>query len=205
MVIQLLQAHREFQIVTPRTLAAFRGSTLILPDVRVLGDDERDALRAQVSRGTRADRHRHGRDGLSLGACGVFRSAPGSAYLDASRRTSRRRSVGGRRDQGAPGSGGPRGRVAVGRDRHRASRTGSCTSSSRISRASSAGQNAVQTPQKGIRVSIPAAGTGKAWFLPFLGEAVEIQGQRQNGRLVFVLPDVQKGAVVWFDGDMSID
>jgi hypothetical protein len=30
------------------------------------------------------------------------------------------------------------------------------------------GQNAVQTPQKGIRVTIPAAGTGKAWFLPSL-------------------------------------
>ena len=51
MVILLLQAHREFQIVTPRTLAAFRGSTLILPDVRVLEDDERAALGAHVSRG----------------------------------------------------------------------------------------------------------------------------------------------------------
>ncbi len=44
-----------------------------------------------------------------------------------------------------------------------------------------AGQNAVQTPQKGIRVSLPAGGTGRAWFLPFLGEAVELDGQRQNG------------------------
>ena len=61
------------------------------------------------------------------------------------------------------------------------------------------GQNAVQTPQKGIRVSIPAAGTGKAWFLPFLGEAVAIQGERHDGEVVFVLPDVQKGAVVWFE------
>ena len=61
-------------------------------------------------------------------------------------------------------------------------------------------QNAVQTPEKGIRVSVSAAETGKAWFLPFLGEALEIQGQRQDGNLVFVLPDVQKGAVVWFEG-----
>ena len=62
-----------------------------------------------------------------------------------------------------------------------------------------AGQNALQTPQKGIRVSVPAADTGKAWFLPFLGEELELQGQRQDGNLVFVLPDVQKGAVVWFE------
>ena len=62
-----------------------------------------------------------------------------------------------------------------------------------------AGQNAVQRPQQGIRVSFAAAGRGKAWFLPFLGEAVPLQGQRQSGRLVFVLPEVQKGAVVWFE------
>jgi hypothetical protein len=68
-----------------------------------------------------------------------------------------------------------------------------------------AGQNAVQTPQKGIRVSLPAGGSGRGWFLPFLGEAVALHGQRQNDTLVFVLPEVQKGAVAWFDGDTSID
>jgi hypothetical protein len=63
-----------------------------------------------------------------------------------------------------------------------------------------AGQHAVQTPQKGIRVSLPAdGGTGRGWFLPFLGEPAELHGQRQNGTLVFVLPEVQKGAVVWFE------
>jgi hypothetical protein len=62
-----------------------------------------------------------------------------------------------------------------------------------------AGQSAVQRPQRGIRVSFAATGGAKAWFLPFLGESVALQGQRQNGRLVFVLPEVQKGAVVWLD------
>ena len=62
-----------------------------------------------------------------------------------------------------------------------------------------AGQNAVQTAEKGIRVSRAAASAGKAWFLPFLGEAQEVEGQRHDADLVFVLPDVQKGAVVWFE------
>ena len=61
------------------------------------------------------------------------------------------------------------------------------------------GQNAVQTPEQGIRITVPAASAGKAWFLPFLGEAQEVEGQRQDANLVFVLPDVQKGAVVWFE------
>ncbi len=36
----LLLSHREFQIVTPRTLSQFSGRVLILPDARCLGDDE---------------------------------------------------------------------------------------------------------------------------------------------------------------------
>ena len=35
-LILLMQKHLEFQIVTPRTLANFRGDTLILPDVRLM-------------------------------------------------------------------------------------------------------------------------------------------------------------------------
>jgi hypothetical protein len=61
------------------------------------------------------------------------------------------------------------------------------------------GQSAVQIPERGIRITVPAASAGKAWFLPFLGEAQEVEGQRQDANLVFVLPDVQKGAVVWFE------
>ena len=40
-LILLMQKHLEFQIVTPRTLADFRGETLVLPDVRVLGESEK--------------------------------------------------------------------------------------------------------------------------------------------------------------------
>jgi hypothetical protein len=38
MLLLLLQAHVQFQIVTPRTLSAFTSNTLVLPDVRVLND-----------------------------------------------------------------------------------------------------------------------------------------------------------------------
>jgi len=36
----MMQSHLEFQIVTPRTLARFRGRLLILPDARCIGDEE---------------------------------------------------------------------------------------------------------------------------------------------------------------------
>lgn len=51
-----------------------------------------------------------------------------------------------------------------------------------------------------VRVTVPAADTGKASFLPFLAEAQEVRGQREASKLVFTLADVQKGAVVWFEG-----
>src|ERR1700758_4084703 len=39
-LLLFLQTHIQFQIVTSRTLSAFAGSTLVLPDVRVLNDAE---------------------------------------------------------------------------------------------------------------------------------------------------------------------
>jgi hypothetical protein len=40
----LMNSHREFEIVTPRTLEAFRGEVLALPDARCLGEGELAAL-----------------------------------------------------------------------------------------------------------------------------------------------------------------
>ncbi|MEQ1353963.1 MAG: hypothetical protein ABLT11_08085, partial [Candidatus Acidiferrum sp.] len=52
-LLLLLQKHLELQVVTPRTLAAFRGSVLVLPNVSALGEEERSSLREFVSRGGR--------------------------------------------------------------------------------------------------------------------------------------------------------
>ena len=46
-----MQKHLEFQVVTPRTLAEFKGDTLILPDVRILSDSERSWLQQYVAAG----------------------------------------------------------------------------------------------------------------------------------------------------------
>ena len=207
-VILLLQTHREFQIVTPRTLTAFRGSTLILPDVRLLGEAERSTLSALVSRGTRLIVT--GTDATDLPASDAVRrfpECPGSAYLANLEKDFLKTTPAASadfidalpRDQ----------RVRIEASSSVATEIASVGGKLHIFFANFdglvAGQNAVQTAQKGIRVSLPGSGSGRGWFLPFLGEAVELHGQRQNGTLVFVLPEVQKGAVAWFDGDTSID
>src|SRR5579864_3399538 len=52
-LILLMQRHLSFQIVTPRTLADFHGKTLVLPDVRVLGNSEQNSLRDYATAGNR--------------------------------------------------------------------------------------------------------------------------------------------------------
>ena len=44
----LIHSHREFQVVTPRSLAAFKGRLLILPDVRCVSKVELDFLKSFV-------------------------------------------------------------------------------------------------------------------------------------------------------------
>jgi hypothetical protein len=47
----VIHAHQEFQVVTPRSLAAFKGRLLILPDVRCLGQEEVDSLKSLAQAG----------------------------------------------------------------------------------------------------------------------------------------------------------
>jgi len=81
-LLLLLQNHIEFQIVTPRTLATFRGSQLILPDVSFLADIERSELKNFLAG--------HGRlmisglDSTALPASAQimhFKESPAVAYL----------------------------------------------------------------------------------------------------------------------------
>ena len=47
----LMHSHREFEIVTPRTLGSFHGAVLALPDARCLGDKEITALESYAQGG----------------------------------------------------------------------------------------------------------------------------------------------------------
>ena len=201
-LILLMQEHLEFQVVTPRTLAAFRGSTLVLPDVRVLEEDERDALRDQLSRGTRLVVT--GMDATRLPASEAlkrFSDCPGRAYMAELERDFEKADPAGRADFIAALAPDPGVRIQA-----------SSSVATQIARVDGKvhvffanfnglipGRNAVQTPEKNVRITLASAGDGRAWFLPFLGEAEEIEGRRDGANLLFVLPDIHKGAVVWFE------
>ena len=60
------------------------------------------------------------------------------------------------------------------------------------------GANPVQTPQTGVRITIPAQARGQGFFLPFLGDVQKLDGGQTGGRVSFDLPPIPKGAVFWY-------
>ncbi len=198
-VVLLMQKHLEFQIVTPRTLAAFRGTSLILPDVRELGGDERRELRAQLARGTRLVVT--GADATGFDdAAGVrrFAACPGKAHLDALQHNFATADPAAADEFVAALAADASIRVeAPPSVATQIARVGGRPHVFFANFAGLApGRSAVQTPAQEVRVSVPLRSGGTAWLLPFLGEPVTIAGVPQADRLVFTLPAIHKGAVL---------
>jgi hypothetical protein len=202
-LILLMQKHLEFQIVTPRTLADFQGRTLVLPDVRVLDEKEKNFLQDYRMHGGRIVVSGEDATGLAPGE-NVIRlpDSPGRIYNAALEKDF---------DHASPDS----------EEKFFASLTGgspitiraSTQVASSISRSPDghmtvylanfaglkAGSNPVQTPQNGVEISLKSSTGGRGFFLPFLGEAREITGTRQADSLTFRIPPITKGAVFWYE------
>ncbi len=200
-LILLMQKHLEFQIVTPRTLADFHGRTLVLPDVRVLGDSEKSWLQGFAARGRIVI---SGTDATGLGSSqNVVRlpDSPGKAYNVALEKDF---------EHAAPESQQAFFDSLQGADAVRI-KAGSQVATS-IARADGhihcffasfaglrGGVNPVQTPQSGIEVSVTSKSEGKGFFLPFLGDVQAVKGVRHGDHVDFVLPEISKGAVFWYE------
>jgi hypothetical protein len=203
-LILLMQKHWEFQVVTPRNLAEFKGETLVFPDVRILHDQERDWLRKFVEQ-----RHNlviTGTDATQLGETANvtrFPRCPGKAYMSASESDFERADPDSQAEflkslKNAS-------EVEVTASPMVATSTAAVEGNPYVFFANFAGLvgkvNPVQTPQTGVRVRLAKAGKGKAFFLPFLGDVQEVNGVSEaDGRTSFTLPAITKGAVFWYEG-----
>jgi hypothetical protein len=202
-LILLMQKHLEFQIVTPRTLADFRGKTLVLPDVRVLSEDEKKWLRNFAAQGNRLVVTGMDSTGIEKSEnLARFPACPGKAY-----NTTLEKDF----EQATPDSehaffealrGGKVVEVKAGPD---VATSVARTSDGHISvylanfTGLRGGSNPVQTPQKGVEIAVNSKGEGKGFFLPFLGEAQTVKGIRHGDRVTFALPPITKGAVFWYE------
>ncbi len=204
-LILLMQKHLEFQIVTPRTLADFRGQTLVLPDVRVLGETEKNWLHDFAARGQRLVITGADTTGIgNLQNVVRFPECPGKAYNQALEKDFEHASPDSQQKFFDSLQGGNRVQIKAG--------THVATSVARTPDGHTnvffanfaglrGGSNPVQTPQTDVEVTVPSKTDGKGFFLPYLGETQAIQGSRRGDVVTFALPPITKGAVFWYESD----
>jgi hypothetical protein len=54
-------------------------------------------------------------------------------------------------------------------------------------------------PEENISIAFPNKENAKTYYLPFLGEKIELKGKLIDNQLVCTLPSIEKGAVVWLE------
>ncbi|HEY3927068.1 MAG TPA: family 10 glycosylhydrolase [Candidatus Koribacter sp.] len=198
-LILLIQAHREFQVVTPRTLDQFKGGTLVLPDARAFDEHEQNSLKAYVKSGRELVVTGTQPEFLADATNVVrFRESVGEQYYRALETSFADTKVEGEKDflnsLGAPTDLTIEAASTVATS---ISRVGGAT---HIFMANFTGlvPHELATPTK-QNVTIRVHGRmEKAEFLPFLGDTLEIRGKRQGEDTVFTLPEIERGAVFWY-------
>jgi len=201
-LILLMQEHMEFQVVTPRTLAEFHGHTLILPNARVMSDDEKAWARKYVDSGNRLVIT--GEDATQLGeAANVIRfgKCPGKDYYAALEKSVAESTPDLEHEflqslkNESP--------VRVMASHMIATSIAQVDGKTQVFFANFAGLqggvNPVQTPQAGVQVTVSDTVPGRAFFLPFLGEAQPLTGTGVDGGIRFKLPAIEKGGVFWYE------
>jgi len=199
-LILLMQTHREFQIVTPRTLAEFKGETLVLPDVRELNDPEKTALKALAAAATRIVVTGQNASQLPAGPNVVtMPDCPCRAYensLDANLENADPAKA---KDFLASLRG--QGEIEIGASPLVATSIAMVDGKPHIFLANFSGlrggSNPIPTPQKDVTLRL--RNQARVQFLPFLGSVQEVRGTREGDGFVYHLPELQHGGVAWVE------
>jgi hypothetical protein len=202
-LVLLMQSHREFQIVTPRTLSEFHGEALVLPDVRILNSDEQAWLKQYAGEGKKLIIT--GNNPLQSGSQrgeATFPDCPGKAYVT---------SLEAGFDQATPkmqqaflDSLPPSADVEISASPKVATSIARVNGETHVFLANFAGlvggKNPIQTPQV-VTIVVPDGHSRSAYFLPFLGDTQKVEGVQKRGKVTFTLPPISKGAVFWLQAN----
>jgi hypothetical protein len=198
-LVALLQAHREFQVVTPRTLASYGGQSLVLPNVGVLNQVEKQALKAFADHGGRLVVLGTDTTGLPGSVLTALPADPAQAYYQALEHDF------------AYASANPpthflnaieeKSEMELDAPATVAANFGLVNGSPHVFLANFGGlvpsKVGVPAPVIGIRVRIHSAKGRALSYLPFLGEVQLLYGEEKGDKVEFALPPVERGAVVW--------
>jgi hypothetical protein len=200
--ILLMQNHREWEVVTPRTLARFKGHTLILPDVRVLDDGERASLKNLLQGGARVIIT--GQDATELPDSGQmvrFPERAGAAYLQSLDPNLEKpdEQQAGKMLAALP----PDAAIQISASPLLITNIAGVNGVPHIFlfniRGLRGGQNAVPTPESGMTVTIPGAPAMRMYYVPFLGQKQEVRPERRGRQLIFRVPTIERGGILWLN------
>jgi hypothetical protein len=202
-----LQNHREFQVVTPRTLVAFGGEVLVLPQVKFLSDEESNGLKRFTSRGGRLvlDGGSDALASLASTASSRFPEDPAGLFF-----------AGLQRDFSAGTEKSPIEYLAALKLKNVIeidAPTGVAVSFANVQGKPHAflanftglvpDKIATPTSVRDVGVSIPSNMGNSLQFLPFLGQVQTLHGTRQEDSFHFTLPPLDRGAVLWITGQVN--
>lgn len=200
-LLMLLRNHVQFQVVTPRTLDHFEGKVLVLPDVRVVSDEEAASLRRLKARGVRVVTTGKTDKRLdSLSEATRFPDSPEVRYLERAQKDF----------YGSDPASEPDFLRAIATDSdvtvnaspdvvvHEA-RIGGRTYLYLANFAGlQAGQNETPAAQGSIRITVKGHTGRTLHVLPFLGTESQVSGKLTGEAVEFDVPSLERGAVAWF-------
>lgn len=204
-LLLLLRSHIQFQIVTPRTLASFHGSTLVLPDVRVLSQKELDELHNLSGTCKIISTGKTDPSLTPLRNLVQVQGDPGSTYLALAQKDFDRASL----DTQSPFlkslnnpsefsvRASPDMAIYIATVQHQTHwffanfkglKKGAAT---------------VPVPEQNVVLDAPLRGGTMLHLLPFLGTAITLNGTVSGDHVTFTIPQIDLGAVAWTDHDGS--
>jgi hypothetical protein len=200
LLVLLLQAHREFQVVTPRTLAQFHGELLVLPNVTTLSEPEKQSLNKFAASGGRILATGHNVTGMNSSSKFEYtENDPIAQYFQKLQK-----------DFSSGVQQMPKDFLQSIKVSSQIQLEAPPTVAANFALVDGAphlflanftglvpGKVAIPAAVPGVKVTLPAAMGNSLAYLPFLGEIQTLQGTKQNDRMEFTLPALERGAIVW--------
>lgn len=235
----ILQTHQEFQIVTPRTLANFKGKVLILPDIKCISDAEVNQIRTLMQSGLKiwmsGESGKYDEKGNPrsvnplhelLGITNPQKSIskdqilvyqpdnPGKKYQELAHEVYNQSAWSGLPDDKLMAAYSSFLRtlkddlayqptVQINASPFITAQIAKVNGKIHIFMANFKGlkgkENLVPVPEQNIKLIAPGNSNSKVYLLEYLGTVQTIPAQYQDGQLSIVIPQIQRGAIVWID------
>jgi hypothetical protein len=204
LLVLLLQSHLEFEVITPKKLAEFHGQVLVLPNVTVLTDAEKQSVKRFAESGGRLVITGHNATGLTVSEHILsLENCPTSLYLGKLEKSftsgSKEMPMEFLRLMGAKSE------IEIEAPPTVAVNFGQVNGTPHLFLANFTGlvpgKTATPTTVSGTKINIPSSMGNSLAYLPFLGQTQILHGTRHGDTMQFELPPIERGAVAWVVGN----